>query len=397
MAWQPMDGLAQAVALEVLLHGPLGRSELARRLDLAPATLTRISTELLRSGLLVEAPRAAQRRTGRPSTPLDVVPETHHFLGVKLSGETLMCAVTNLRADVLGYRESPLDSREPDDVVRQIAALVRDAQDEHAIDAVGIGLGGVVTGDGTVSSAPFLGWDDVPLAALVQEAAALPAFAANDLAAFTEAQHWFGLGAGHSNFAALTIGVGVGYGCVANGRLLANDDTGVGLVGHWPLDPLGPPCTWGHRGCAEAMLTIPAIERDVSTALGRPVSWAGVLELAEAGDPAVGRILTASGRGLGRLVAAVANLAAPDLVILGGEGVRLAELTLDAVREGIEEHRDPRASAVRVELTSGENESWCRGAAVIAIQGFIRARRPGAGDGHHSRPGGTPQVGAAPS
>jgi predicted NBD/HSP70 family sugar kinase len=371
--WQPTDGLAQAVALEVLLHGPLGRSELARRLDLAPATLTRISTELIRAGLLVEAPHAVQRRTGRPSIPLDVIPEAHHFLGVKLTGETLMCAVTNLRADVLSYRELPLGSRDPDAVVSQIGALVRDAQDEHAIDAVGIGLGGVVTGEGTVSSAPFLGWNDVPLAALVREVAGLPAFAANDLEAFTEAQHWFGLGTGHQNFAALTLGVGVGYGCVANGRLLANGDSGVGLVGHWPLDPLGPPCTQGHRGCAEALLTIPAIERDVSTALGRPVRWSEVLDLGTDGDPAARRILTTAGRALGRLIAAVANLTAPDLVILGGEGVGLAATALDAVREGIDEHRDPRASTVRVELTSGENESWCRGAAVIAIQGFVLA------------------------
>ena len=47
MGWQPQDELAQSVALEVLLHGPLGRSELARRLSLAPATLTRISTDLI--------------------------------------------------------------------------------------------------------------------------------------------------------------------------------------------------------------------------------------------------------------------------------------------------------------------------------------------------------------
>ena len=52
MTWQPKDELASAVALEVLIHGPLGRAELARRLGLAPATLTRISTELIASGLL---------------------------------------------------------------------------------------------------------------------------------------------------------------------------------------------------------------------------------------------------------------------------------------------------------------------------------------------------------
>src|SRR6516225_680846 len=215
MAWQPTDELAQAVALEVLLHGPLGRSEIARRLDLAPATLTRISTELIRAGLLVEAPHAIQRRTGRPSIPLDVVPEAHHFLGVKLSGDTVASATTNLRADVIDYREEPLTSREPGAVAAQIARIARAALPERGLDAIGIGLGGVVADSGAVLSAPFLGWRDVPIAELVEERLGIPTFAANDLAAFTEAQHWFGEGTGHSNFATITLGVGTGFGCVA--------------------------------------------------------------------------------------------------------------------------------------------------------------------------------------
>ena len=80
MGWQPQDELAQSVALEVLLHGPLGRSELARRLSLAPATLTRISTDLIASGLLTEVRSTRTGTSGRPSIPLAVVPDSHHFL-----------------------------------------------------------------------------------------------------------------------------------------------------------------------------------------------------------------------------------------------------------------------------------------------------------------------------
>lgn len=374
MAWQPTDQLAQVVALEVLLHGPLGRSEIARRLDLAPATLTRISTELIDAGLLIEAPQAIKRSGGRPSIPLDVVPDAHHFLGVKLSGDQVASAITNLRAEIIDYQVVPLESRDPATVAAQITRLARRAAEVYPIDAIGVGLGGVVDGEGTVSSAPFLEWTNVPLASLVESELTIPTFVANDLAAFTAAQHWFGEGTGHANFATLTLGVGIGYGCIANGKLLSNADSGVGLVGHWPLDPLGPLCTRGHRGCAEAMLTVPAIERDVSMALGRELVWADVLDLASSGEPAVTRILEASGRALGTLIAAVANLTAPDLVVIGGEGVGLAAIAHDAVVAGLEENRDPRASAVRVELVPGDNESWCRGAAVVAIQGYVRNR-----------------------
>ncbi len=375
MPWRPADELAQVVALEVLLHGPLARAELARRLDLAPATLTRISADLIDAGLLTETALPAERRNGRPSIPLDVVTSAHHFLGVKLAGDAVSAAVTDLRADVVDYFELPLDSTEPAAVVERICELVARAAGEHVIDAVGIGLGGVVDDEGRVSSAPFLGWEDVPLSSMVQERCGLPTFAAKDLTAFTEALHWFGLGAGHANFAALTLGVGVGYGCIANGRLLAGGDSGVGLVGHWPLDPLGPLCSRGHRGCAESMLTMPYLVRDISLALGREVQWPEFLTLAADGHPAARGIADASGRALGRLIAAIANLAAPELVVIGGEGVDLARVSMPAVEEGIREHRDPRAADVRVELTSGSNESWCRGAAVIALQGYVLDRR----------------------
>ncbi|WP_426980248.1 ROK family protein [Herbiconiux sp. P16] len=325
--------------------------------------------------MLIETPHLAERRTGRPSIPLDVVADAHHFLGIKLTGTAVMAAVTNLRAEIVNYFELHLTSTDADTVVEQICEAAKHAGAQNPIDAIGIGLGGVVTRGGFVTSAPFLGWTDVPLARLVQESSAIPTFAANDLTAFTEAQHWFGLGAGYDNFAALTLGVGVGFGCVANGKLLAGDDSGVGLVGHWPLDPMGPMCNRGHRGCAEAMLTVPAILRDISRALDRSVDWLEFVELVKSDQPAAAEIASNSGLALGRLIAAVANLVAPAFVAVGGEGVALASIAAEAVDRGIRENRDPRASTVRVELTSGSNESWCRGAAVIALQGYVLDRR----------------------
>ena len=74
------------------------------------------------------------------------------------------------------------------------------------------------------------------------------------------------------------------------------------------------------------MLTTPAITRSISEALGREVSWSEVISLAEAEDPAVSAVLRASGLALGRLIGAIANLTAPEVVIIGGEGVALADV-----------------------------------------------------------------------
>jgi predicted NBD/HSP70 family sugar kinase len=115
----------------------------------------------------------------------------------------------------------------------------------------------------------------------------------------------------------------------------------------------------------------------VSTALGREVGYEEALDLAAAGEPAALRVAQDAGRGLGRLLAAVANLTVPELVIIGGEGVRLVEVAERAMREGIAIDRDPRASEIQVVTTSGDNTEWCRGAAVIAIQAYVLGDHPG--------------------
>ena len=278
---------------------------------------------------------------------------------------------TRCKATPLESYRVALESTTPTHVVSAITKLTRRAQSSYRLDAVGIAVGGVVNAHGTVESAPFLKWHNVPLATLVTDSSHLPTFVANDLSAYTQIQHWFGAGTGHANFAVITVGVGVGYGCVANGARLENEDSGIGLIGHWPLDPLGPICSQGHRGCAEAMLTTPAICRDASAAVGRPLGWHDVITLATDKHPAVTTILAASGRALGRLVGMVASLTAPEVVIIGGEGVALASLSGNSLSAGIAEVRDPRASAIRITLSNGSNEAWCRGAAAIALQGYI--------------------------
>jgi predicted NBD/HSP70 family sugar kinase len=113
----------------------------------------------------------------------------------------------------------------------------------------------------------------------------------------------------------------------------------------------------------------------VSAALDRPVSYDEALDLAAAGEPAARRVVDDAGRGLGRMIAAIANLTAPERVVLGGEGVRLVDVAGDAIREGIAADRDPRAREIDIVTTPGDNSEWCRGAAVIAIQRYVLGKR----------------------
>ncbi|MFG2041643.1 ROK family protein [Dactylosporangium sp. NPDC048998] len=363
--------------LEVLIHGPLSRTEIARRLELSQPSLSRLSAPLLDSGLLVEGEERSDGRTGRPSRPLDVIAGSRHFVGVKLTGEEALGVVTDLRANVVASAARSLASRDAEEVADVVAALVLElSAGVPALAALGVGLGGLVNDQNEVVRAPFLGWARIPLGRMLKQRTGLPTVVENDLVALTEAEHWFGAGRGLERFAVLTVGAGVGYGVVIHDRIVVGEDSGVGLVGHWPLQPFGPMCPEGHQGCAQALLAVPSIVKSVSTVLNRPLTYDACLDLAEAGDPAARRIIDDAGRGLGRLIAAVGNLTVPQLILLGGEGVRLARVAAAAISQGIQQDRDPRAGALDIHILDGDATEWCRGAAVMAIQTYVLGEQP---------------------
>lgn len=374
--WVPLAGQSHRLALEVLLHGPLSRAELARRTDLSAGSLTRLTKPLVEAGLLVEVgPDAGDLRPGRPSQPLDIVPDAHHFVGVKITGDTAHGVVTTLRADVVASGSRPLEGRTPDEVADVVAGLVDHLAAQVAgVTAVGVSIGGHVLPDGTAHRAPFLGWADVALSTLLQERTGRPVVAANDVLALTEATHWFGEGRGHGQFALVTIGAGIGVGIVAHDRLLTGPNAGLGMLGHHSLDPLGPPCPLGHRGCATAMLTTGSIERQVAAARGDLVPYDEVLDLAESGDELARRVVDDAGRALGRLVAVVTDIALPEVVVLGGEGARLAVVARTALDAGLAGDLDPLAEPPELAVQASGFDIWARGAAVIAIQTYVLGR-----------------------
>ncbi|MDT0165443.1 ROK family transcriptional regulator [Actinotalea sp. AC32] len=368
-AWRPLGGSARALALEVLLHGPLPRVELARRLDLSQGSVTRLTRPLVEAGLLVEV-GSTRSGVGRPQRPLDVVPGSHHVVGVSLTAHEARGVLTDLRAGVLADVTRPLAGHAPERVVEVLADVVG-ALGGHApapLTAVGIALGGHTSDRRTVRRAPFLGWHDVPLAALVQDAVGVDVVVENDLVAFTEAESWFGAGTGLDRFAVVTVGAGIGFGLVVRGEQVVGEDTGLGLVGHVPLDPTGPVCRAGHRGCASALLTTDAVTDAVSAAVGRRVDHAEALRLAADGEPGARRAVDRAARALGRLVALAANFTTPRAVVVGGEGVGLVEVARAAVEEAVAADRDPAASPITLEVRRGDFAEWARGAAVVAIQ-----------------------------
>ncbi|MFF4014652.1 ROK family protein [Streptomyces sp. NPDC001843] len=376
LGWPPLSPAERSVAIEVLLHGPLSRTELARRLNLSAGSLTRLTKPLIGSGLLVEVPDAgptAAARQGRPSQPLDVVAGSRAFLGFKVTGDTVYGVRTTLRSEVTARLDRRLTGHGPEEVAGTLAAMTAElgAAAGAPLAGIGIGVGGLVRERAVIGDSPYLGWRDVPLAELVGERTGLPVVVENDVAALVEAETWFGAGRGLERFVVLTIGAGIGYGLVLGGKRVphAGEDRGFGH--HWIIQPHGPLTPDGARGSAVSLLTIPSIRYQIRAATGRDATYEEILAGAAEGEPMAARVIDEAARALGALIAQIANFAMPQKILLAGEGVGLMDVAGATVEEGIRAGRHPLAVPVGLETKVSDFHDWARGAAVLAIQVLV--------------------------
>jgi predicted NBD/HSP70 family sugar kinase len=376
--WPALDGSHQRVAVEVLRFGPLPRAQLARRLGLSPGSLTRLTRPLIDAGLLVEGGPASGSasgaeqpgRAGRPSLPLDVRASSRRFLGVKITGDTLFSVVTDLRARVLAEHAVPLAGPDPAAVVRAVAEVARLLRADHPdVVGLGVGIGGLVLERRDVARAHFLDWyDTVPLAALLQEATGLPTAVDNDVRALTAAEHWFGAGRGVPSLVVVTIGVGVGCGIVVHDRVVQGAHGGGGSIG---IRPVVAPAPDEHPRSPNDMISSGAVAHAASQALGRPVGYDEALRLAADGHAAARRVVDRAAGALGALVADIANLVDPELVILTGDGIGLVEVARPALDAALEHDRTEALAPARLDVRPFPFSEWARGAAAVAIQAHV--------------------------
>jgi predicted NBD/HSP70 family sugar kinase len=189
----------------------------------------------------------------------------------------------------------------------------------------------MVDADGAVRMAPNLDWRDVPLRdALVKalDGPSYPVTVDNDANLGAQAEHRFGPHTGTTDLVYLDGHLGVGAGIISAGRLLRGGRGFSGEIGHVQIDPDGPVCACGQRGCLEVFAGIGALIRKVAAigagAIDLEPEIADIIRRARAREPAVLAALTELGRHVGQGAAIMANVANPDVVVLGGYYVPLA-------------------------------------------------------------------------
>ena len=364
--------LGARALLALISAGPMSRGDLAERLGLSAATTTRTVRPLIEAGLIEEQPPVEVAGPGRPTRLLAVVPSSATVAGIKLTDDRLYAVLTDPLGEVLISDSRPLTETDAGSVTALIASVVAQLAERggRRPDAIGISLGAAVVGRRTVVVASFLGWRNVPLAAMVTEATGLPCVAANDVRAFAYAEAWFGAGRGKDPFALVTLGAGIGCGVVVAGEVVSGAQGAAGSVGHLPVDPSGPSCEIGHPGCARALASTPGILRAAAEHLGCEVEELSLdlllspdMRRNNGVDDVLRRAVLAIGRVVGTLIAYVD----PELVVVSGEGVAVVEAYRETFEKEVGGLRHWAAAPVPVLLRPFEFDEWARGAAALAL------------------------------
>lgn len=375
------DATAASVFVTVLTRGPIARNEIAQRLGLSPATVSKAVRPMMDAGYLVESGGQGDEgpppsRPGRPQVPLRVVAEREYVIGLKLAADHIAAVAVDLLANVRATAEAPLPHHDLDETLAAMTRLVETLRAEVAglggqVTRLGVGLGGHVDSRrGLVRYAPFLEWRDVPLASLLHERTGLPVVVENDVNSLTVAEQWFGAGVDVPSFAVVTIGAGVGCGFVVDGSLVHGAVGLAGELGHVPIRPAGPKCPrCGNRGCVESIASEEAILQQVRAACGdADLDITAAAALAREGNQGATAAFTTAGDALGRALAIVANLLNPHRIVLSGEGLAASDLFESAARESFARHAFGQAVDCDLVTRPLPEHTWARGAAAVAIQ-----------------------------
>ena len=365
--------LGARALLALISAGTMSRGDLGERLGLSAATTTRTVRPLIEAGFVVEQPPVEVDGPGRPTRLLAVAPNSATVAGIKLTDDRLYAVLTDPLGEVLIGDSVPLTQADAGSVTALIASVVAQLAERSGRrpDAIGISLGAAVIGRRTVVVASFLGWRDVPLAAMVTEATGLPCVAANDVRAFAHAEAWFGAGRGKDPFAMVTLGAGIGCGIVVAGEVVSGAQGAAGSVGHLPVDPSGPSCEIGHPGCARALASTSGILRAAAERLGceaQELSLDLLLSPDMRRNNGVDDVLRRAALAVGRVVGTLVAYVDPEFVVVSGEGVAVVETYREVFDEEVGGLRHWAAAPVPVLLRPFEFDEWARGAAALALE-----------------------------
>jgi glucokinase len=312
------------------------------------------------------------------------------WIGFDLGGTKMMAAICDSEFQILGRKRKATKGSEGAEVgIDRVNSAIRRALEEAEVEidriaGIGIGVPGPLDlENGIVLETPNLGWTNLPICDILEEEFGCPAVLVNDVDAGVYGESILGAARGAKCVIGLFPGTGIGGGCVRNGEIITGHRYSCFEVGHIQVQPDGPLCGCGRRGCLEAVASrlaissaaaraayrgqAPALKENTGTDLSDIRSGALADSIRE-GDVVVEQIVRDAARQIGNAAGSLINLLGPDMILLGGGLVEaLTGIYVEEVQRGADQQVMPSfLNTFKVAVASLGDFASVKGAAAWA-------------------------------
>ena len=295
-------------------------------------------------------------------------------IGIDIGGMSIKGAAVDSNGRVYEKFSMPFVKGEPGEVtIRKLADLVKEYIASNHLDGKieGIGIGSPGTLDvehGVVNYANNLGWNELPVAKLMNEVLPYPIRLTNDANAAAYGEAKFGAGKSYETVIMLTLGTGVGGGIIINGQLFEGNQAKGGELGHTVIVVDGEQCTCGRKGCLEAYASASALIRETKKAMlanKRSLMWKicpeielvggkVVFEGVAQGDKVATNVLNNYIKYLGEGILNYCNIFRPNVIVLSGGIANAGTPLFDPLNEYVKERHYGYKATPEVKVVPAE-------------------------------------------
>lgn len=333
----------------IVQQSPISRIQLAEISQLAPASITKITRQLLNTKLIKEVD-IQQSTGGRPAVSIVAKFDYYQAISIQLSRSHVMIELYNLGAKTLASKRFPLNDFSQQQTQNYLISLIElfcleQQKKIKNLIAISVVMPGVIDSvKGIVRYTPHIDVNSWALAEILTEKFSVPIFIGNDVQSLALAESYFGTTQSVDDSILVRVHRGIGSGVIINQQLLMNHNQSACEVGHIQVNQLGERCHCGNFGCLENQVINVEIEKRARLLLEQgykskltpsKCDILTICQLANQGDELAEKLIRSAGEHLGRAVAIMVNIFNPQCIVLAGELTKSPEILLNAVNNAL--------------------------------------------------------------
>ncbi|WP_094752495.1 ROK family protein [Psychromonas sp. CD1] len=347
-------------------NAPISRVTISKISQLAPASVTKITRQLLEKKLITETARQASTG-GRCAISLAPNSSAFNMLCIKIGQKKLLLTCYDLAGHKNQQTQIDISQKSGDKLLQillnSINVCIEHQQQHHKkISAISITLSGLIDPkNGHIIYTPNNKLDDLPLVKILEEKFQIPSFIGNHTRSLALAEYYFGASKNSEDSILISINNGVGSGIIIQGKLLLGKNYNIGEIGHIQVNPAGNKCHCGHFGCLETEVSDPIILNKVKQAILqgglsslnlKDLNIERVYQAAANNDPLCQKIVADATIYLGKIISILINMLNPEKVIISGKIIRADKTLFRILKQCIEHQTLPNFQrAVLIEPT----------------------------------------------